>query len=224
MTELVRASDLIGRPIVTIDGGDDVGEVRDIVYDPETRRLLGFTLNARGWFRGRSKDVLEASEVKGIGDTAVMIADEAALSVPDDVPAPLAGASPARNVLEDRVITEAGVDLGVVAGLVLQIDDPVEAVGYELADDRGDHRFIPIEAATSVSGGTLVVEPWAAEFVQQDLSGFGAAVDSFRRRHRQRRSEADPDRGVPPARGDDVGRVDEGRVERDVDAVRGGGR
>ena len=52
MTALVRAGDLVGRPVVTINGGDDIAEVKDVVYDPEARRLVGFTLNKRGWFRG----------------------------------------------------------------------------------------------------------------------------------------------------------------------------
>ena len=79
MTELVRAGDLIGRPVVTIDGGDDIAEVKDVVYDSVARRLVGFTLNKRGWFRGSIKELLAAESVAAIGDTAVMIRDLGAL-------------------------------------------------------------------------------------------------------------------------------------------------
>ena len=183
MTGLVRAIDLIGRPVVTVDGGDDIAEVKDVVYHVETRRLVGFTLNKRGWFRGAVKELLPAAQVHGIGDTAVMVVDEAALTAPDDSPVALSDASPARNVLDDRVLTEGGVELGVVVGLVLVVDAAAEAVGYEVVDERGGHKFIPVDAQVSVSGSSLVVADWATEFVREDLSDFGAAVTAYRTRH-----------------------------------------
>src|SRR5829696_3042404 len=145
MTELVRAGDLIGRPVVTIDGGDDIAEVKDVVYDSEARRLVGFTLNKRGWFRGSIKELLGAESVEAIGDTAVMIRDSGALSAPPDAPTELARSSSSRNVLGDRVITESGVDLGEVSGLVLMLGEHVDVVGYELKEGSGGRKFIPID-------------------------------------------------------------------------------
>lgn len=183
MTELVRAGDLIGRPVVTIDGGDDIAEVKDVVYDSEARRLVGFTLNKRGWFRGSIKELLPAASVEAIGDTAVMIRDDAALTAPADAPDDLARTPTSRNVLGDRVITESGVDLGEVSGLVLMLGDRVEVVGYELNEASGGRKFIPIDAQTAVSGQSLVVPAHVAEFTRQDLSDFGAAVEQYRTTH-----------------------------------------
>jgi uncharacterized protein YrrD len=183
MTELVRATDLIGRPVVTIDGGDDVAEVKDVVYDAQARRLVGFTLNKRGWFRGRLKELLSAGSVAAIGDTAVMVQDEHALSGPEGGPAGLAEASSTRDVIGDRVITEAGVDLGEVSGLVLMVGAPVDVVGYELTEPSGGRKFIPIDAQTAVSGASLIVPARVAEFTRQDLSDFGGAVEQYRALH-----------------------------------------
>jgi hypothetical protein len=41
----------------------------------------------------------------------------------------------------------------------------------------------------AVSGENLIVPASAAEFVSEDLSGFGAAVDEFRARLREGRDE-----------------------------------
>jgi uncharacterized protein YrrD len=183
MTELVRAGDLIGRPVVTLDGGDDIAEVKDVVYDSEARRLVGFTLNKRGWFRGSIKELLPAESVQAIGDTAVMIRDEAALTPPKDAPTDLAGAPSSRNVLGDRVITESGVDLGEVSGLVMMLGDQVDVVGYELQEESGGRKFIPIDAQTAVSGQSLVVPANIADFTRHDLSDFGAAVEQYRTAH-----------------------------------------
>ena len=183
MTELVRAGDLIGRPVVTVDGGDDIAEVKDVVYDSEARRLVGFTLNKRGGFRGSIKELLAAESVAAIGDTAVMIRDVGALSAPTDTPTELARSSSSRNVLGDRVITESGVDLGEVSGLVLMLGEHVDVVGYELKEGSGGRKFIPIDAQTSVSGQSLVVPAHVADFTRQDLSDFGAAVEQYRASH-----------------------------------------
>ena len=183
MTELVRATDLIGRPVVTIDGGDDVAEVKDVVYDAQARRLIGFTLNKRGWFRGRMKELLSAGSVAAIGDTAVMVQDEQALSAPDSGPPDLTDAPSTRDVLGDRVITESGLDLGEVRGLVLMVGPQVDVVGYELAERSGGRKFIPIDAQTAVSGDSLVVPARIAEFMRQDLSDFGGAIEQYRMLH-----------------------------------------
>jgi uncharacterized protein YrrD len=183
MTELVRAGDLVGRPVVTIDRGDDIAEVKDVVFDPDARRLVGFTLNKRGWFRGSISDLLPAEVVAAIGDTAVMIRDESALTAPKQAPTELAESRSTRNVLGDRVITQSGVDLGRVSGLVLLLGNVVDVVGYELEEVSGGRKFIPIDAQTAVSGQSLVVRPEVAEFTRQDLSDFGAAVERYRAAH-----------------------------------------
>ena len=117
MTQLVRATDLIGRPVVTIDGGDDVAEVRDVVCDADARRLVGFT------------------------------------------------------------------NLGTVNGLVLMVGAQVDVVGHEFAERSGGRSLIPIDAPTSVSGDSLVVPARVAEFMRQDLSDSGGAVEQHRMLH-----------------------------------------
>src|SRR4051794_12045271 len=59
-----------------VHGGEDVAEVRDVVYSSEAGTLLGFTLNKRGFLRGKMRDVLAADDVAAIGADAVMIDDD----------------------------------------------------------------------------------------------------------------------------------------------------
>ena len=80
MTHVMRAGDLIGLPVVSIATGEDVAEIRDVVYDASRHRLLGFTLNKRGFFAGRLRDVLGAGSVAAIGGDAVMVSDETAIT------------------------------------------------------------------------------------------------------------------------------------------------
>src|SRR5690349_10342653 len=80
---VIRATELVGRPVVTL-AGDDVAEVRDVVYDAERGTLLGFTLNKRGWFRGRLHERLPVASVHAIGRDAVMVSADRDLVAPDD--------------------------------------------------------------------------------------------------------------------------------------------
>ncbi len=49
MTRLVRATELMGLPVVTLDTAAAVGEVRDVLFDPAAFASCGaFTVRGRG--------------------------------------------------------------------------------------------------------------------------------------------------------------------------------
>lgn len=175
---LVRASAVNGLPVVTIDGGEDAAEIKDVVYDSAQHELVGFTLNKRGWFRGTLKQVLTADHVASIGADAVMVSSESALSDKGDAPDTLTGPQ-GHEVIGDNVLSSDGRELGVVVDVVIETGAAPAAVGYEVKS--GDQSvFVPISAQLSVSGDNLVVPPEANDFIGNDLVGFGASVESFR--------------------------------------------
>jgi uncharacterized protein YrrD len=177
--ELVRGRDLVGLPIVTL-AGDDVAEVRDVMFDADAGHIVGFTLNKRGRFRGRMREVLMRSQVGAVGPDAIMI-DPSVVLAEESVTTTGAGG----NVLSDRVITDAGVAVGTVTDVVVDTGDGA-VVGYEVqpADDtdrrNGRRSYIPLLQAVAVSGEALVVPASAVEYIASDLAGFGDAVDRYR--------------------------------------------
>ena len=175
---LLRASELVGLPVVTITGGDDVAEVRDVVYDATRHQLIGFTLNKRGWLRGRMKDRLLMSDVVGLGPDALMVANDEVLGsqAPDDMPA----AAETVGVSGNTVITDDGTALGEVKDVIIEAGATASAVGYEIETPQGTRAFIPISAQMALSDTHLVVPSSSTEFVRNDLVGFGAALDTFR--------------------------------------------
>lgn len=178
---LVRARDVIGLPVVSIASGEDVAEVRDVVYDGEAHRLVGFTLNKRGMFSGRLKAVLPARAVGAIGPDAVMIDDDAAIDASGERPEGLDDLGAARPVLGNRVLSADGNDLGEVVAVILSTGDEPSAVGYEVQpSDRKDSSFVPISAQMALSGHNLVLPAAATDFVRHDLAGFGAAIATYR--------------------------------------------
>jgi len=182
MKLLMHASQITGLPVVTVRGGDDVAEVRDVIYSPEEGRLAGLTLNKRGFLAGRRREVLPSGAIHAIGRDAVMVEDESSLVLPQDAPDEVTHAGPGRNVLGDDVLTEGGVSIGVVRDLALLVGSTGEVVGYEIEKAGGGRGYIPLPAQLAVSGSTLVVPDITEEFVRDDLVGLGAAVDEFRSR------------------------------------------
>lgn len=189
MTDLLmRATSLVGLPVVTTSTGEDIAETRDVIYIPDQGRVAGFTLNRRGRFAGRLKSVLALDQVHAVGRDAVMVTDASALEAPD-VPAAQAAAQDAkgRNVIGNRVLTDTGKELGVVRDLIVELNRG-EVIGYELDGEAALQRaegaplLLPLPATLSVSSDTLMVPADVEAFIRDDLAGFGSAVADFRAR------------------------------------------
>lgn len=177
MSDLIRAKELIGLPVVSLASGDDVAEVRDVIYDSEQHQLIGFTLNKRGLMAGRLKTVLTASALAAVGRDAIMIDDESSISDPAEAPPAMTRTETGSPVLNDTVLTEDGTDLGSVLSVILTIGASPRAVGYEVSTPGEEGtRFVPIGQQMAVSGEHLVV-PGGAQNYARDLAAFAASLD-----------------------------------------------
>ena len=181
---LVRASQLSGSPVVTL-GGEQEAEIKDVLFDRSTGRINGFTLNNTGLFSRKRKDALPWEAIHGLGRDAVMITGPEVLVPARELAAKSRGGE--GDVLSGRVLTDAGVDVGSVVDVIIQVGAHADIVGYEIeASDAlptaGRKVLIPLPATLSVSKEHLMVPAAATDYVSDDLSGFGAAVDEFRAR------------------------------------------
>ena len=182
MTLLVRATELVKRPVVTL-GGEDVAQIKDVLYDAASGAVSGFTLNGRGIFAGPLKQALPMAGVTAIGRDAVMINGTDVFT--DRAEVADAGDVRDRNVLGNRVVTDTGTDLGTLVDVILQIGRETDVAGYEIEAGEalgggGQRVLLPLPDALAVSGEALIVPAGATEFVAHDLAGFGAAVAAFR--------------------------------------------
>jgi uncharacterized protein YrrD len=184
----MRAREIGGRPVVTLDTAEDVAEVKDVVFSYGTASVVGFTLNKRRFLGSPMKEQLPWSRVAALGRDAVMIESRAALGAGDEAMAE-AAASSDRDVIGAAVMTDAGARLGTVEDVIVQVGEGVpRVVGFEVhgpdveRDRRAATLLIPVDDTLAVSGETLMVPAAAEEFVRDDLSGFGSAVEEFRRR------------------------------------------
>ncbi len=186
---LMRTSDIAQRPVVTL-AGEDIAQIKDIVYAADGGSVSGFTLAGRGVFAGPLKQGLSWTSVAALGADAVMIADHDALEPTQTVlDRSHGGGGSHGNVLGSQVLTEDGVALGTVHDVVVSVDSAKEGrcdvVGYEITASeqlgtQGEKVLIPLPDTMAASGEHLMVPTSVRDFVGHDLAGFGAAVDRFR--------------------------------------------
>lgn len=190
MSTLIRASELVKMPVVT-HGGEDVAQIKDIVYAAHGGQIEAFTLAGRGLFAGPLKTALPWSKVAGLGSAAVIIASEDDLVPLQEALAATAQEGPGRgDVLNSQVLTDQGTALGTVSDVVIGIlGDPAsgqaDVVGYEILPaetmNKGKQRLlIPLPDTIAASGEHLMVPASASEYMTDDLAHFGSAVDAFR--------------------------------------------
>ncbi len=179
MSTLIRATALIGQPVVTLHGESPL-EIKDVVFSTETGRILGFTLRKHGMLGGPVGESLSWSDVHGLGPDAVIVAESDVFAKGNKR---LAGGG---DVIHNRVLTEGGTDVGEVVEAVVATGGAAEVVGFEveaapaLGRDDNHHVFIPLPDTVAISGARIVVPDSALDYIRDDLSGFGGAVDEFR--------------------------------------------
>lgn len=181
MSTLLRATAISGRPVVTL-AGESPFEVKDVVFARGTGSLIGFTLRKHGFLGGPVSDFLPWDAVHGLGPDAVVVASEDDLTDGrDDADTGDGGG----DIIGSRLLTESGTDLGEIVEAVVSSGSEVKVVGLEVEaseaiNDDGAHVFIPLPDTIAISGERTVVPDSAREYVRDDLSGFGAAVEQFR--------------------------------------------
>jgi sporulation protein YlmC with PRC-barrel domain len=194
MSRLMRTSEVTKRAVVTM-AGDDVAQIKDIVFSAGGGAVGGFTLAGRGLFAGPSHSALPWQSVAALGADAVMIDTENALAPLQSVlDASAASGGSGGDVLGAQALTDSGIDLGTVVDVIIEVQESrggeCDVIGYEIEasealGSKGTRVLIPLPDTIAASGDHLIVPASAKDFVADDLAGFGAAVDAFRTQLRE---------------------------------------
>jgi uncharacterized protein YrrD len=161
---MIKASDVVGRPVTARDAGQDLGNVKDIVVDATGRDVIGVILSDRPFLGAR---VAPWSAVQALGPDSLVI--DAAKSVVKGSVVPgikeeLAKKTKIRGL---KLLTTKGKELGKI--IDIEFDETTgEVSGYELSsgvfsDTFEGTPFLPtpkwIELGKDVAFVTPEVEP-----------------------------------------------------------------
>jgi uncharacterized protein YrrD len=136
---------IIGKSIITLDTGEIIDTVQDVLFDSQNNKILGFLVDEGGFLK--SARVLPFESIKNIGTDGITVADKNAIVSARDVES-IRDFTESNNILlGTKVMTEDGKDLGKISDVYF--DETLGTIeGYEVsggmfADAMSGTSFLP---------------------------------------------------------------------------------
>jgi uncharacterized protein YrrD len=150
---------LKGIAVVSIEEGEKVGTVDDVLFDMEQRRIIGFKLNKPGFLRSGGIAVM-MGDVRSIGKDAVMIPDrERIRELKQERDLQSRPGYSAMSTL--RVVTQDGTYVGNLS--TLQVEPAtgkltqIEITGGSLMDRLRRNQVVDIDEVVSLGTDVVVI-------------------------------------------------------------------
>ena len=168
-----KGKEVIGRKIVTLDGGERIDSVRDLIFDEQGNHVLALLVDEGGWFHAAR--VIAFSSVRSIGEDAVMIgsADDV-VSARDN--ATIAAAMESKSGLAGlNLLTTDGKDLGRIADVFFD-EASGQVIGYEatgglFSDLSSGRTFVPAPESVTIGAEAAIVPPAVAHAMEEQEAG-----------------------------------------------------
>jgi uncharacterized protein YrrD len=156
------AGELIGLPVVTLDGGSKLAKVEDMIVDPARRQVLALVVQEK--VLGRPARAIPFGRLTASGPDALVVQNSKVTLDVDRDPV-LKGLDNGQRVQGAEVMTDDGRRIGTVRDMLID-DRTGEIKAYSVARGDGDAlRSIPSDSVVSMGKEILYVSAAAAERV-----------------------------------------------------------
>jgi uncharacterized protein YrrD len=158
----IKANSLIGLPVITVNDGQKVNTIKDVVYDGNTNQVTAFVVDEKGWFSVAK--IILIQDIKSIGKDAILIQDETKIVTADSqVDQSIALTANDDNFLDTNdVITQSGTKLGKVTDIYFnEATGKLEAIEVSegfLKNAVSGSKKITIDDIITVGKENLIVE------------------------------------------------------------------
>lgn len=125
-----RRSGLVGLPVITLDGGRQIGEVEDVICSAPDGRIIGFILRGGGWLAGRR--VYPYEEVEAVGPDAILVRNPRAVLTTRKQKELNRLRERHISLVGKRVLSRDGHDIGVIDDLLFD-ETGGRIVGYGIS-------------------------------------------------------------------------------------------
>jgi uncharacterized protein YrrD len=166
---LRKAHDLIGLPVLTVDSGKQIGQVKDLLVDPEWN-IRGIVLEVKMWFSALRYIPWEG--IVAAGEDAITIPNESVIREFEHVEECHAFLEGSRKIKGLPVVTVGGLKLGVVEDVYLTQDWGKQIVGYELSegfisDLKEGRKWLPMPEMATIGEDAIIVPGHCAQEVEE---------------------------------------------------------
>ncbi|MEC0232586.1 PRC-barrel domain-containing protein [Paenibacillus alba] len=164
-----KAHDLIGLPVITVDSGKQIGQVKDLLIGPEWN-IRGIVLEVKVWFSALRYIPWEG--IVAAGEDAITIPNEMVIREFEHVEECHALLDGSRKIKGLPIITVGGHKLGVVEDVYLNQDWGKQIVGYELSegfisDLKEGRRWLPVPESATKGEDAIIVPVHCAQEMEE---------------------------------------------------------
>lgn len=108
---MIKGSEVLNLKVITLDSGQEIGSVKDLIYDPQQNQLLGLLINEGGWLSDARVILFE--DIKNIGSNAVVVQSKDVFKNASEVSQRVSQiANDSTYLTNTKVITEYGRGIG----------------------------------------------------------------------------------------------------------------
>lgn len=173
-----KGNEVIGKPVVSYSTGRRIDTIKDLIFDQNSNRLLGFLISEGGWFS--SPRVLLLKDVLAIGADAVIISSKDNVFDVKRVPE-ISKILEYNNVLRGtRILTTDGRNLGTMVDLYFDnetgIVEGYEVSGGMFADAYSGRSFVPTPKTLKIGKDVAFVPIETALLMEEQVGGIKAAM------------------------------------------------
>ncbi len=186
---MVKASDLLGRSVVSREGGRELGRVKDLVVDDSGHRVLGLVV-AEGMLRGAK--VADWRAVQAVGPDSVVLDSARSVVSAADAPEMKSVLDRKTRIRGLKLHTTAGKEIGRIDDF--QIDEATgEVIGYELSSGLFSNAFsgkpfLPTPPVIELGKEIAFIAPELEETIVEATGGIKGA---FRREKAADKAESE---------------------------------
>lgn len=128
---MLKGREILSLPVVTLDDRKEIGEVKDIIYNPVESKILGYLIDAGGWFteaRG-----FPHSELIRLEEDCLVIKNESVIKKISQISEIKDAIDAKADIRGFKVECEDGKCMGVIQDLLLD-ENSWQITGYEISD------------------------------------------------------------------------------------------
>lgn len=128
---MLKGREILSLPVVTLDDKKQLGEVKDIIYDPSQNRILGYIVENCGWLKdGKAflhRDLLRREEA------CLVIRDESVIKNISSFPDLKEALDHCKDIRGWQIEYDDGRYIGVIQDLLIE-ETSGKITGYEISD------------------------------------------------------------------------------------------
>jgi sporulation protein YlmC with PRC-barrel domain len=147
-----------GMPVMTLQEGERLGQVRDLILDPAARQVVALVLDRRA---AKEDQVIATANVRNVGAAAITVEDRSSLVPLSRIPRFQELARSRKPIQGKMVISETGARLGQVDDLEVDVQT-FRIVSLTLKGTLGHGRVISAELVRTIGSDAIVVRDEAA--------------------------------------------------------------